>query len=127
MCSVGRVFDTYLGSAAVSCGLRGKRQAAIPPSPEAEFELEPAEALGDELPSLDLGEYSGLILKAIGDGNVRPSSNSSRYCLSAGLHHSCPPTLLPRIARTGVKRASRQTCLKSVKGLRSNWREESEH
>ena len=104
---VGKVFDTYLGSAVVSCGLRGRKTPAerITPSllaplpqPEAELLEESEGADGAEAPgglaggremsgpaegaeggdaaaavglaSLDLGEYSGLVLKAIGDGKV---------------------------------------------------------
>lgn len=72
---VGKVFDTYLGSASVSCGLRGKTQLAkrLPSSisnplgaPEQEIEL-----VNDaEVTALDLGEYSGITVKAIGDGKV---------------------------------------------------------
>jgi len=78
---VGRVFDTYLGSAAVSCGLRGKSvpiNGLLSPStlPIVEAELsistpEPTPEVTDDSPApLDLGEYSGLIVKAIGDGKV---------------------------------------------------------
>jgi len=86
---VGRVFDTYLGSAVVSCGLRGRaaplnkllapsakvtdemelQMAETETSAIAESDAEPTD-YGAPLPALDLGEYSGLIVKAIGDGKV---------------------------------------------------------
>ena len=62
--------------------VRGKQQPAkrLPPSlskplGDSSPELEHAEtadgAVSTDLPALDLGEYSGVILKAIGDGKVR--------------------------------------------------------
>jgi len=89
---VGKVFDTYLGSAAVSCPLSSLLLGGTPISDSALSALDPsdplvtlrdhksyesqgtetdravAEAAAREVP-LDLGEYSGILVRAIGDGN----------------------------------------------------------
>ena len=88
---VGRVFDTFLGSAVASCDFAprpagpstpgttpGQRALAEGEVPAGELETfapagrlivaedEKAQDVADE--SLNFGEYSGLVLKAIGDG-----------------------------------------------------------
>jgi len=89
---VGKVFDTYLGSAIVSCSLSGLLVGGTPsPQTPAAASLPGADAAGAlaigtdeaaqdaqvdraiaaaaaaEVP-LNLGEYSGLVLRVIGDG-----------------------------------------------------------
>lgn len=57
---VGKVFDSFLGSATVTCNLRGKTLSFVdeskPPVPEDSF--------------LDLGDHSGLVVRVVGDGKV---------------------------------------------------------
>ncbi|KAL1495685.1 hypothetical protein AB1Y20_016548 [Prymnesium parvum] len=90
---VGRVFDTYLGSASISCGLRGKPRplARLLPSednplgaPEPELQHE---EVAEGLTALDLGEYSGITIKAIGDGNVYTATIRTNAFESDGVEY----------------------------------------
>jgi len=113
---VGKVFDTYLGSATASCSLSGllvgvsaapamaaaaapAGAAALPgadtATPSADIGAEDAAvdravaaAAAAEVP-LNLGEYSGLVLRAIGDGNkYTVALRTSEYARS-GLEYQC--------------------------------------
>ena len=139
---VGKIFDTYLGSAAVSCSLSGLLVGGVPPALSAaareRWELEqkqqeeqealqqqqppPLQAQGEsgdggnggagaaeaapgselaaeadravaaaaakEVP-LDLGEYSGLVIRAIGDGKSYTAVIRTRDYADGGLEYHC--------------------------------------
>lgn len=69
---VGRVFDNFLGSAVASCDFTATvNAAAASPLSAASRLLLPEDAAREEpesFESVNFGEYSGLVLKAIGDG-----------------------------------------------------------